>query len=68
MWSGLVAPKGQIEEMMGHSNSVVTEHYLAGLEKKKKINSVLPQRHTDKNPPQGFPQELHQSFGKYGLN
>ena len=54
--------------MMGHSNSVVTEHYLAGLEKKKKINSVLPQRHTDKNPPQGFPQELHQSFGKYGLN
>tara|TARA_B110000977_G_scaffold194884_1_gene272310 strand:- start:19 stop:1299 length:1281 start_codon:yes stop_codon:yes gene_type:complete len=62
--------KDEIGEMLGHSNSIVTEHYLAGLEKekKKKINSVLPQRHTDKNPPQGFPQELHQSFGKYGLN
>lgn len=38
--------KDQIGEMLGHSNSIVTEHYLAGLEKekKKKINSVLPQR------------------------
>lgn len=38
--------KDQIGEMLGHSNSIVTEHYLAGLEKEKKrrINSVLPQR------------------------
>ena len=38
--------KDEIGEMLGHSNSIVTEHYLAGLEKekKKKINSVLPQR------------------------
>lgn len=36
----------QIGEMLGHSNSIVTEHYLAGLEKKKKkkFNSVLPSR------------------------
>jgi integrase len=58
--------KDEIGEMLGHSNSIVTEHYLAGLEKekKKKINSVLPQRNSDKIFPQGLPQELLQSIGK----
>jgi len=56
--------------MLGHSNSIITEHYLAGLEKekKKKINSVLPQRNSDKIFPQGIPQELLENLGKYGLN
>jgi hypothetical protein len=56
--------------MLCHSNSIVTEHYLVGLEKekKKKINSVLPQRNSDKIFPQGLPQELLQFIGKYGLN
>jgi len=56
--------------MLGHSNSIVTEHYLAGLEKekKKKINSLLPQRRQDENFPQGFPQGIVESSGKYGLN
>tara|TARA_B110000003_G_C16404132_1_gene439517 strand:+ start:472 stop:642 length:171 start_codon:yes stop_codon:yes gene_type:complete len=55
--------------MLGHSNSIVTEHYLAGLEKekKKKINSVLPQRQQDENFAQGFPQGIVESLGKYGL-
>ena len=62
--------KDEIGEMLGHSNSIVTEHYLAGLEKekKKKINSVLPQRNSDKIIPQGIPQELLENLGKYGLN
>ena len=62
--------KDEIGEMLGHSNSIVTEHYLAGLEKekKKKINSVLPQRNSDKIFPQGIPQELLENLGKYGLN
>ena len=62
--------KDEIGEMLGHSNSIVTEHYLAGLEKekKKKINSVLPQRQCDKNLPQGLSQELLRNLGKYGLN
>ena len=56
--------------MLGHSNSYVTEHYLAGLEKekKKKINSVPPQRQQDENFPQGFPQGIVEGLGKYGLN
>jgi len=32
------------------------------------INGILPQRHSDKNLPQGLPQELLQFIGKYGLN
>ena len=38
--------KDEIGEMLGHSNSIVTEHYLAGLNKdsKRRINSVLPQK------------------------
>lgn len=62
--------KDEIGEMLGHSNSIVTEHYLAGLEKekKKKINSVLPQRQQDENFPQGFQQGIVESLGKYGLN
>ena len=62
--------KDEIGEMLGHSNSIVTEHYLAGLEKekKKKINSVLPQHNSDKIFPQGIPQELLENLGKYGLN
>ena len=62
--------KDAIGEMLGHSNSIVTEHYLAGLEKEKKreINSVLPQRGTKLNSSQGFPQELVRNVGKYGLN
>jgi len=61
--------KDEIGEMLGHSNSIVTEHYLAGLEKekKKKINSVLPQRQQDENFAQGFPQGIVESLGKYGL-
>ena len=63
MWSGIVAPKGQIEEMMGHSNSVVTEHYLAGLEKKKKINSVLgPEEKGFKPMVQTVHQEIKRAF------
>lgn len=52
--------------MLGHSNSIATEHYLVGLEKdkKKKINSVLPQRQQDEN----FPQGVVEILGKYGLN
>lgn len=62
--------KDEIGEMLGHSNSIVTEHYLAGLEKekKRKINSVLPQRPQDENFLQGFPQGLLKGLGKYGLN
>ena len=61
--------KDEIGEMLGHSNSIVTEHYLAGLEKekKKKINSVLPQRQQNENFAQGFPQGIVESLGKYGL-
>lgn len=38
--------KDEIGEMLGHSNSTVTEHYLAGLNKdsKRRINSVLPRK------------------------
>jgi|SRR5210317_2157662 len=50
------------------SNTGLTEHYLAGLEKEKKINSVLPQRQQDENFPQGFPQGIVEGLGKYGLN
>jgi len=52
------------------SNTGLTEHYLAGLEKekKKKINSVLSQRQQDENFPQGFPQGVVEILGKYGLN
>jgi len=48
------------------SNTGLTEHYLAGLEKekKKKINSVLSQRQQDEN----FPQGVVEILGKYGLN
>ena len=62
--------KDEIGEMLGHSNSIVTEHYLAGLEKdkKKKINSVLPHRQQDENFLQGFPQGIVEVLGKYGLN
>jgi|TARA_B110000879_G_scaffold26918_1_gene36484 integrase len=48
--------KDEISEMLGHSNSTVTEHYLAGLNKdtKRRINSVLPKRGTQQGFPQGF--------------
>lgn len=48
--------KDEIGEMLGHSNSNVTEHYLAGLNKesKRRINSVLPKKGNQQGSQQGF--------------
>jgi len=48
--------KDDISSMLGHSNSIVTEHYLSSIdiEKTDRINSVLPKIKLEKHN-----EELH---------